>query len=1019
VSRYEFPTSPAQRRMWLLHRLDPDEPTYNVAWTLRLTGPLDLDTLRRSWEAALLRHEALRTGFRDEFGMPVQVVDDEPVLEPLQVTSTEVLDDLVRTPFDLGAGPPLRARLLRLSPDEHLLVVVAHHIVADGWSFRILFDELSADYEAIGRTGAPASEEPPIQYADFAIWQAEHAEEGGYAAAERFWRAELAGATAALTLPTDVPYPARQTFAAGTIDLVLAQVPTPGGVVTPFAVLLAAYAAVLARLSGTDDLLIAVPMAARTRPETEPVVGLFMNTVPIRVRVDRDATLAGLVRAAHAAIARAMRHQDLPFARIVELLRPERDQARSPLTQVLFSMEEPWGLPERGGLRWSPELVENGNTKFELELAVTGSRARLRYNATLFSAGTARLVADGFQAVLRAIADDPEGAVRDVQIVPPAIDTLVTRQWPDGGPVTDPDATAVTQLWRACAGDAVVAEGPDAALTGAGVRRRATAIAAALHRCGVGPSDRVGILLPRGARLLPAMLGVWLAGAAYVPLDVIYPPRRLATMLDIADARAIIVDSGVPDAPQPPAGAAIPVVDLATLPAVAGPVLTPELPPSAPAYTIFTSGSTGQPKAVTVSQGNLGALLAALRPMFGLGPDDRFVAASTVTFDIATVELLAPVLGARVVVADQEQAADPVLLRGLLAGCGATAFQATPSGWRVLQDAGGAPAGVRLRITAGEPLPRDLADAIGASPAARGVPDGSARPWNLYGPTETTVYAGGAPAGPSPEPLEIGSNLPGVQLYVLDTDLQPVPPGVLGEVCVGGAGVAGGYHAVPALTAARFLPDPFSGHPGGRLYRTGDLGRWRWSGRIELAGRADRQFKIRGYRVESGEIEAILRAHPEIADAVVSLRGKEHDVRLVAYLETRRVPPDLRERLAAVLPPYMVPAAFVALPRIPLTGNGKIDHRALPEPDWAASGEGGAVAPRTPVEAQLAELFAELLSLPTPAGVTDNFFALGGHSLTAVRLLTRIRTAYGVDLPLRALFSDPTVAGLATAIGPR
>ena len=1057
MARYEFPTSPAQRRMWLLARLDPDEPTYNVAWTVRLDGELDLDTLRRAWDTVLLRHESLRTWFRDEFGLPVQVVEDDPVLDPLELTAVDgppavraLVDELARTPFDLTAGPPLRTRLVRLTPREHVLVVVAHHIVADGWSFRIVFDELSADYEAILRTGVPATDEPPIQYADFAIWQAEHAEDGGYATAERSWRKELAGATTALALPTDAPYPARQTFAAGTIETTLdepltsalRQVAAERGI-TLFAVLLAAYSAVLARLSGTDDLLVAVPMAARTRSETEPVVGLFMNTVPIRVRVDRRGGLGDLARSVHAATARAIGHQDLPFARIVELLRPERDQARSPLVQVMFSMEEPWGLPDRGGLRWSPELVENGNLKFELELAVTdamdatdGPQVRINYNSTLFHADTARLVADGFLGVLLAMAEDPDRAVAAVEIMPPATYALVTDTWPDAGPVADPDATAVAQLWQSCTGGSVVVEGPDGALTGVEVLRRAAAIAAALRAYGVGPVDRVGILLPRGARLLPAMLGIWLVGAGYVPLDVIYPRQRLATMLDLAGARAIVIDSGVPGASEPPPTTAeVAVVDLAGL-APAGDLPPPPDPvPSAPAYTIFTSGSTGRPKAVTVTQGNLAALLAGLRPMFALGPDDRFVAATTITFDIAMVELLAPVLGCRVIVADDEQATDPVLLRRLLADSGATAFQATPTGWRALLAAGAVPAGVRLRISIGEPLPRDLADAIGGrpgdsgpgawgvadGPGAWGVPDGTVRLWNMYGPTETTVYSGGALVDPSPAPLEIGSNLPGTRLYVLDADLRPVPPGVPGEVCIGGAGVATGYHAAPALTVSQFLPDPYGGRPGARLYRTGDLGRWRRSGHIELAGRADRQLKIRGYRVESGEIETVLRAHPDVEDAVVSLRGGEADVRLVAYLQTRscdgRAPSDLRERLGKVLAPYMVPAAFVVLPRIPLTGNGKIDHRALPEPDWGAAGDGAAVAPRTPVEARLAEMVAELLSLPAAAGVTDNFFALGGHSLTASRLLSRIRAAYGVDLPLRTLFADPTVAGLAAAVG--
>ncbi len=902
-----------------------------------------------------------------------------------------------------------------------------HHIVADGWSFRILFDELSADYEALSSGADPVAEEPPIQYADFAIWQIEHAEDGGYTPDARFWRAELAGAPSALSLPTDEPYRARQTFAAGSIDSALdgqladaLKAAAARHQTTLFAILLAAYAVVLARLTGSDDLLIAVPMAARTRPETESVVGLFMNTVPIRIQVDQDSTLGDLVKVVHAATARALGHQELQFASIVELVKPDRDPARLPLVQVMFAFEESWVLPDRGGLSWRPDLVENGTAKFELELTVTEApprtQVRVNYNSDLFQASTGQLVADGFTAVLTGLATDPGLVVGDVDISSPADLALVTRTWPDAGPVADTGATALALLWRACDGDSVVAIGSDGELTGAEVRAKARLIAAQARRHGVGPGDRVAILLPRGARLLPAILGIWSVGASYVPLDPIYPDQRLAAMLGDSGAAAIVVDSAAADAPgRPSAAVPIPVVDLADLVLARAdegdPVLG--LPPSAVAETIFTSGSTGRPKGVSVTQGGIAALLEAVRPKLALGPDDRLLAVSTFAFDIALVELLAPVLaGGCVVIADTDQVLDAARLRQLLIDSGATAMQATPAGWRMLVDAGGIPDGVKLRMTAGEPLSRDLADAMGAGDAVRA--------WNLYGPTETTIYSGGDAIAPAPAKIEIGSVITGTQLYVLDNRLRPTSPGSYGEVYIGGAGVANGYHGAPGLTAARFIPDPFSGRPGARLYRTGDVGRWRRSGRIELAGRADRQIKIRGYRIESGEVEAALRNHEDVAQAVVSLRGGGHDVRLVAYLVTGSggdsVPAGLREYLREVLPDYMVPSAFVAVPSLPLTGSGKIDYRALPEPDWGAGPGQASVAPRTPTEARLASIIAELLALPAPVGVNDNFFALGGHSLTATRLMARIRAVYGVDLPIRTLFSDPTVAGLATAV---
>jgi amino acid adenylation domain-containing protein len=1040
--------------MWVLAQMDPGKAVYNIAWALWLDGPLDVGALRQAWDAALVRHEAMRTVFRNDSGLPVQVIADDPAPQPLQVTSVEHLPsaerepaararirDLARTPFDLATGPLVSAGLVRLSAEAHVLAVVVHHIVADGWSFRVLFEELTADYEAISGGADPVVEEPPIQYADYAMWQLEHANAGGYASAERFWRETLAGAPMALPLPNDEPYRAHQTFAASGIDAridagladQLRQLAARLGT-TQFAVLLAAYAVVLGRLTGSDDLLIAVPMAARTRPETESVVGLFMNTVTIRVRVDKDQTLSDLVRAVHGTTARALAQQELPMARVVELIKPDRDPARLTMVQVMFAMEESWAVPDRGGLRWRPELIENGTAKFEVELTVTdapaGPRIRVNYNCDLFHQATGRRIAEGFTAILRCLVDDPERAVGDADIMTPDEYALVTRVWPDSGQVSAPDTTAqertaqertaLSLLWEACTGESVVAVSglTGTEMTGAEVRELAQRVTGAIRAQGVGMSDRVAILLPRSARLIAAVLGIWASGASYIPLDRIYPDQRIAAMLSDAGAAAIVVDSSAEGAPAAPPGAPpIPVIDLASIDAKpAEPIL--DLPPSATAVTIFTSGSTGRPKAVSNTQGSIAALLNAVRPILALGKEDRLVAVSTFAFDIALVELLAPVLaGGRVIIADAEQVLDAPRLRELLISSGATAMQATPAGWRMLVDSGGIPAGVKLRMTAGEPLSRDLADALGAGT--------DLRVRNLYGPTETTIYSGGDAVEIAPAPIEIGSIITGTQLYLLDDRQRPVPPGAIGEVYIGGAGVATGYHGQPGMTAARFLPDPFArsaggGRPGARMYRTGDVGRWRGSGRIELAGRADRQVKIRGYRIESGEVEAVLRDQDDVAQAVVSVRGSGHDVRLVGYLVTRsgssQPPGKLRERLREVLPDYMVPAAFVVLPTLPLTDSGKIDYRALPEPDWAAVAGRDPVAPRTATESRLAAMVAELLALPEPVGVSDNFFALGGHSLTAAQLMARIHAVFGVNLPIRTLFTDPTVAGLATVI---
>lgn len=1055
MARYEFPASFAQRRMWVLEQLDPGRATYTVPWAIWLDGPLDLPALTSAWTAALSRHEALRTVFRDDGGLPVQVVDDElgPVELPVvsladlpagaaETRARQLLAEQAGAPFDLARGPLVRVQLLRLAPDRHVLSLVAHHIVADGWSFRLLFTELAADYDALCAGRPPSSGEPEVQYADFTLWQLEHAEAGGYIAAERFWRAELAGAPTELALPVDRPYPAREGFAAAELDIPIDAATTAAlrrlardRAGTLFAVLAAGYAALLSRLTGAEELLIGVPVAGRTRPETEPVVGLFVNTLAIRADLRDDPTLGRLVDRMHAATARALAHQELPFARVVELSRPERQPARAPLVQVMCAVEEAWPVLERAGLRWRPELISNGTGKFELELTCTedaaGLAGLLRYRTELFSRATARLIAAGLTRTLAALAAAPDARVSEVDILPPEVRELVTRVWPVGAQPAghgsvggsaggsagggSADAVGLTALVAAgCVGDREVIRGSDGQFTGAQLREHAERIAAGLTGLGVRVQDTVGILLPRGARVLPALLGAWWAGAGYLPLDPTHPVRRIRGMLADAGVRVLLTDQAALGPLLSELDDVVRILDFTTVaatPAASNPPV--ELPAEAAAYVLFTSGSTGRPKAVTVTHGSLAALLRAFRELVPLGPDDLVASVTTFAFDIAILELLLPLLtGARVRIADAEQALDGALLRRWLQGIGASMLQGTPATWRMLVDGGGVPDGVRLRLTGGDVLPRDLAEVLLRGPGVR--------LWNLYGPTETTVYCTAGPVASGPGLVDVGTSIANSPSYLLDRWLNPVPPGVVGEVYVGGDLVSRGYAGVPGLTAARYLPDPFSGRPGARIYKTGDVGRWLPSGRIELFGRVDRQVKIRGYRVETGEIEAALRTHPEVTDAVVTTvaGAAPGDVRLVGYLVTAATDPSaaVREHLRTLLPEYMIPAMFVPLAALPRTTSGKVDRRALPEPRWGSAPGQQRVAPRSELEQQLADLVATVLRLPEPVGALDNFFALGGHSLTATQLIARIWTAHGVDLPVRTLFDDPTVAGLAAAV---
>jgi amino acid adenylation domain-containing protein len=1051
VAEYDFPASPGQRWMWLLAEMDSGEPTYNIPWALWLDGALDIGALQQAWDAVLMRHEALRTTFRNDSGVPVQVVEDKPAAWPLVASSVEqlaagerepaalaMIRDLGRVPFDLATGPLVRTALIRLSPESHVLAVVIHHIVADGWSFRILFDELSADYEAISRGGGPVGAEPPIQYVDFAIWQVEHAEEGGYTAAERFWRAELADASSALPLPTDAPYPARQTFAgqavSSTVDGGLAdqlrELATGHGT-TLFAVLLAAYSIVLAQLTGSDDLLIAVPMAARVKRETESVVGLFMNTVVIRVQIDRDGTLGDLLRSVHAATVRAMEYQDLPFARVVELVRPDRDPARLPLVQVMFAMEKAWTFPDRGGLRWRPEMVEIGTVKLEIELAVadapTGPHVLIRYNTALFESATAERLARNLLAVLAHMAATPAVRTSDLFVLEER-EAAAIAQWnataklsPAGDEVTLRD---LFERQAKRTPDAVAVVGDEGELSYAQLDRTAGVIAHRLIAAGVTRESVVAVLAERSAQLVSALVGVVKTGAAFLPLDPEYPPGRLAYMLTDSGAAVVLAQRHIGDL-LPESGPAVLYLDDApTWPEPAADLCRPVLHADNAAYLIYTSGSTGRPKGAINTHRGLLNRLDWMRSTLSFDTTDVLLQKTSVSFDVSVWEFFLPLTtGASLAIARPGGHRDPGYLREAIASFGVTVLHFVPSMLNAFiadteaadDDLRATFATLRRIVCSGEELPVAL-----ARRCLEALPEVSIQV--TYGPAEAaisvTTWQATARTLAGRSRIPIGGPVPNVRIHILDSQLRPVPVGAVGELYLGGLQLARGYHRRPALTAQRFGPDPF-GPAGSRLYATGDHGRWRSDGTIEFMGRVDGQVKLRGMRIELGEIEVALREQRGVRDAAVAVKEiNPDDKRLVGYIVGAAAPDAaaLRTALKARLPDYMVPAAFVVLDALPLTGSGKMDRRALPEPGWGAVTDQAAVAPLTPLEAHLAAVFAEMLGLPGPVGVNDNFFALGGHSLTAIRLLARIRAVCGVDLPVRTLFADPTVAGVVAAL---
>ncbi|MGB3440032.1 MAG: amino acid adenylation domain-containing protein [Actinophytocola sp.] len=985
---YVFPTSSGQRRLWLLDQLIPGSPAYHVGWRITLTGALDRARLEHALVTVVHRHEALHTTFTATDGVPSQVVSSRVDLRVLDIVESEV-DALVRHPFDLSAGPLLRAGLVAKGQDEHVLVLVVHHAVVDGWSCAILFDELASAY------AGEDLDEPSIQYPDYAVWQREQADANAFADAARYWQAELAGIPTVLPLPTDRP---RSAAAGRGADLVRDLEPLPDA---SFGTLLAVYQAMLHRLTGQEEFLVATPVSGRTRPETEHLVGFLANTLALPARVPPGTTFAELAKHTADAVEGALANQDLPFEDLVDLLAAERSLAHAPVAQVMFAVEPVREPVTVDGLTIAPSLLANGGSKFDLFLTVEPGpdrwRAKWNYDTDLFDEATVEGLADLYAVLCKAVAADPD---RPIAELPLCDGTRTVVDTPRAGTVTF-DLTRF--------GDAPSVADATSSLTYPQLDEAANRLAHLLRANGVGPDVPVALCLERGVPVVTAILAAWRAGGGYLPLDPTWPAERLAAMITDAGCPVLVTHDA--------AGVALPgertVINLDTADLTAQPStpLEPTATQGTISYLLYTSGSTGRPKGVTLTHGGIQNLLSAMDELLDLRPDDHIASITTPSFDVSTVEMLAPLLrGARVTVIPAEEVADGLRLRERLIETGATVVQGTPSAWRLLVAAGGVPDTVRLRVTGGEALTRDLADALRS---------GGARLIDGYGPTETTVYSAAGTVPDGPEPIRLGGPVGATTLHVLDPALRPVPDGVLGELFIGGAGVARGYRNQPGLTAAKFLPDPFSTTPGARLYATGDLVRLR-GGRLEFLGRADHQVKVRGFRIELGEIESVLREHNLVRDAVVTVwRGNETDVRLVAYVlpGPRLDPNELRPWLSARLPDYLVPNLVMTLDVVPRTPTGKVDRTALPEPVWAPT-RTRVVAPRNDVERRLTMLWRDVLSLG-PAmdlSVHDDFFALGGHSLTATQLLARIRTQLSVNLPLAALFGAPTVAGLASSI---
>ncbi len=1043
------PTSYAQRRLWFVCQLVRESWFYHSCPMMRLRGSLDRRLLQEALDALILRHESLRTSFQfdPESREPVQVIHapQPALLECLDLPSDPRPDsasdpgpspttqcqadldrltrELIRRPFDLVEGPLFRAHLISVSKDEHTLLLVIHHLVFDGWSMKVLCRELTELYDAFAASRPARLPSLPIQYGDFAVLQRERLEGPALDELLGYWRQHL-DSLPVLELPTDRARPPQPGHEGARASILL---PSPlaealDGLCADegaslFMGVLAALAVVLQRYSGQEDIVVGAPIANRNRREIEGLIGCFINTLVLRTDCSGDPTFRELLGRVRDGCLAAFDRQDLPFEKLVEEMHPDRDLSRNPLYQVILDVQQgkrgsaAW---QAGGVQFSLAEAQSNSVRFDLETTACryaeGLLIQFNYQTELFEPITIQRMLDQFGLLLQTATEAPDRKISELP-------RLTADQWHrllvDWNDTTQPYPRdqAVHEQFEAQAArtpEAIAVRSGDCSLTYRQLDDRANRLASALRQHGALPNTLVGLCVDRSVDLLVGMLGIFKAGGAYVPLDVTLPEARLDFMLQDTRAKMVVtqralvsslpsfdgqkicVDDEWPLADEPP---------LDSTSAVGGDHL---------AYVIYTSGSTGRPKGVQIGHRGVVNLLEAMRREPGFGPRDVLLAITAFSFDMSVVELLLPlVCGGTVVIASAEIVLDGRALQQQLERHEVTVMQATPATWQLLIQSGWTGRRDLKMLCGGEALSRALADAL---------LDRGGELWNLYGPTEATVYAAGARIEPGSRPVTIGGPIANTRLYVLDPSGHPVPPGAVGELCIGGDGLAFGYLGQPELTAERFVATSMDAKPHARIYRTGDLVRLDANDCLSFLGRQDHQVKLRGYRIELSEIEATLQSHPGIAHSVAIVREDQPgDRRLVAYVVPRdsTVPAagELRQFLARTLPEYMLPSALVELASLPLTSSGKVDRKALPSPEL--SGGASAAPPTTPMQMMLAEVWQEVLGVEA-IGVDDNFFDLGGHSLLTIDVVRRMEERTGVQVGVAQLIMQSLgqIAGL-------
>ncbi len=1044
-----LPLSFAQQRLWFLDQLTPASAVYNISAAVRLSGSLDLPALEQTFTELLRRHESLRTSFTVLDSQAVQLIaEPQPFRLPLTDLTAlgaaereqmvqRLITEEVNLPFDLSLAPLLRARLLQLSEQEQVLVVTMHHIVSDGWSMGVLIREVAALYSAFSQGQASPLAELPVQYGDYAVWQRERLQGAVLEAQLSYWRAQLQGAPAVLELPTDRSRPAVQSYRGGTVKFELGEETTQAlnqfsrrAGVTLFMQLLSAWAVLLWRYTGQADVVVGTPIANRNRAETEGLIGFFVNTLALRVRLSGNPSYRELLERVREVCLGAYAHQEVPFEKIVEELQPERELSYTPVFQVMLILQNaPVADVQLPGLRLSQVEGESRTAKFDLTLSLAEAGKEivggLEYNADLFDEATVARLAGHFQTLVAAIVAHPERGIADLALLSAAERQQILERWNDTS--REYEARCLHEVFerqveRTPEARALVSE--DEQLSYGDLNRRANQLAHYLQAEGVGPETLVGICMERSVAMIVSLLAVLKAGGAYVPLDPNYPRERLVYMLEDARVAVLLTQDHLEQRLTDYQGAVL-RVDREWERIAAQPVDNPASQVTAEnlAYVIYTSGSTGRPKGVLGTHRACINRFEWMWERYPFEPDEICCQKTSLSFVDSIWEIFGPLLrGVPLVLIPEKVVEDPELLLATLAGSGVTRIVLVPSLLSAILDVATKAQLPLLRywVSSGETLSVALAERFRERLGERHL-------INLYGSSEVcadaTYYE--TPAQLEKRSISIGRPIANTEVFILDALHQPVPAGVIGEIFVGGAGLARGYLNRPDLTAERFLPHPFSTAPGALLYRTGDLGRYFPDGNIEYLGRVDNQVKLRGIRVELGEIESLLNECPAVSNCVVMVRQvfkagePDGDARLVAYVVADQSdggrPAELRSYLRTRLPEQIIPNHFVMLDALPLMPNGKVDRQALLEFDSTVAAAVGYVAPRNPVEELIAAIWSEVLDVG-PMSVADNFFELGGHSLLATQVVSRVRELFKVELALLLMFEEPTVAGLASRV---